>query len=99
MNVEETKAAIAVMQAFVDGEEIEYDPKDDPTEAGDSWFGVANPVWNWDKRTYRIKKEPQTLYAIRWKTGELSAYSSVVDRDRIITGTRGVPVDFVGVVK
>ena len=48
MNIEETKEAIRVMQAFADGKELEsmYDGK---------WGPATAPRWNWDNTQYRIK--------------------------------------------
>jgi hypothetical protein len=49
MNIEQTKEAIRVMQAFVDGKEIE--------SLCDEviWGRVVNPIWSWNNRQYRIK--------------------------------------------
>jgi hypothetical protein len=51
MNIEQTKEAIKVMQAFVDGKEVQsmYDGK---------WASVTVPRWNWDDTQYRIKPTP-----------------------------------------
>jgi hypothetical protein len=51
MNIEQTKEAIKVMQAFVDGKEVQsmYDGK---------WSLVHVPRWNWDDTQYRIKPTP-----------------------------------------
>ena len=51
MNKEQTIEAIKVMQAFVDGKEVEsmYNGK---------WGAVTNPRWNWDDTLYRIKPTP-----------------------------------------
>jgi hypothetical protein len=48
MNIEQTKEAIRIMQAFVDGKEVEcmYDGK---------WASRTNPSWNWTNYFYRIK--------------------------------------------
>ena len=51
MNIEQTKAAIAVMQAFVDGEQIQFD------HLG-IWCDVVGfPYWEWNRHTYRIKPD------------------------------------------
>jgi len=57
MNKDETKEAIEVMQAYVDGAEIEF-------KHTDSWrtlppFGWG---WNWVECSYRIKKAPRTFW-------------------------------------
>jgi len=51
MNIEQTKEAIRVMQAFVDGKKVEsmYDGK---------WASVTVPRWSWDDTQYRIKPTP-----------------------------------------
>ena len=48
MNIEETKEAIRIMQAYVDGKEVElwYEGK---------WSLVHVPRWNLDDTQYRIK--------------------------------------------
>ncbi len=54
MNVEETKEAIKVMEAFVDGEEIEFD-------LGDGWQSYLKhntPSWNWGEIAFRTKPKP-----------------------------------------
>jgi len=58
MNVEETKKAIKVMQAFVGGAEIEAKAKDHAT----TWDN-ATPAWDWEGWDYRIKKKPIEVWA------------------------------------
>lgn len=53
MNKEQTEAAIKVMQAYVDGEEIESRRRND-TE----WRKAVSPSWNFDEKVYRIKPKP-----------------------------------------
>ena len=52
MNREETRKAIEVMQAYVDGEEIEY-------RADERWYSTSSPVFNWEDSDYRIKHKPR----------------------------------------
>lgn len=63
MNIEETKAAIAVMQAYVDGKEIEYQRRD----SGDGWCLLPkrglSPIWNWLEIEYRVRV---TKPSINW---------------------------------
>ena len=48
---------IKIMQAFVDGKEIELMA----THGG--WVMLApNPKWNWDVYSYRIKLQPKIIY-------------------------------------
>ena len=53
MNREETKEAIKVMQAFVDGKEIESRAIDTQ-----DWKICEHPQWDFWGNNYRIKKEP-----------------------------------------
>lgn len=54
MNVEETKKAIEVMQAFVDGKTVHANRR-----KTSFWYNSTTPVWNWDTYEYRIKSEPR----------------------------------------
>ena len=49
MTREETKEAIRVMQAFVDGKDLEYKRHDGV------WMLTTMPSWNWNSIEYRIK--------------------------------------------
>ena len=51
MNREETKKAIAVMQAYVDGKQIES------AQEGCEWR-ASYPIWDWGLNHYRVKPEP-----------------------------------------
>ena len=60
MTPEQTKAAIEVMQAYVDGKTVEVSNSN-----VNNWMEVAgtiSPVWNWDEFRYRIKPEPRTIW-------------------------------------
>lgn len=59
MNIEETKEAIKVMQAFVDGKIVQY-----KQPALDCWYDLVdiNPIWNWGCVNYRIKPEPKEIW-------------------------------------
>ena len=52
MTIEETKEHIAVMQAYVDGKQIQLQLPDG------KWAGIPNPDWVTDAN-YRIKPEPK----------------------------------------
>jgi len=52
MSIEETKEAIRVMQAFVDGKKVEYQISDG------TWLVGLTPSWNWPSTRYRIKPTP-----------------------------------------
>lgn len=69
MNIEETKKAIEVMQAFVDGKEIEYRGNGDC-----DWTKLSIPAWDWSKYIYRIKPaEPKKVKLLAYisNSGEL----------------------------
>ena len=48
MNIEETKEAIRVMQAYVDGKEVEFRDRD-------GWKRTDLPEWQFSATNYRIK--------------------------------------------
>jgi len=49
MNIEETKEAIRVMQAYVDGKEVQY-----KVPIGE-WISTDQPAWNFVGYIYRVK--------------------------------------------
>ena len=51
MNIEQTKEAIRIMQAFVDGKEVEH-------RYNGKWVKIYVPRWDWDDTDYRIKPNP-----------------------------------------
>ena len=62
MNIEQTKEAIKVMQAFVDGKELQVlDPVG-------KWESANSPRWGWDDTQYRIKP---TLKLRPWTSDEV----------------------------
>ena len=64
MNREETKQAIEVMQAYVDGAEIEL--KAQTFSETSDWVPLNSiePVWHWPVYLYRIKPKPQEGYVM-----------------------------------
>ena len=58
MAPEETKRAIAVMQAYADGKEIEFRSKQH------GWMLVKEPGWQWYDFEYRVKPEPFSCWAV-----------------------------------
>ncbi len=52
MTKEETKQFITVMQAYANGEDIEYITYNNGSTC---WRDAKSPNWNWDNFTYRIK--------------------------------------------
>ena len=54
MDRKETAERIKIMQAFVDGKQIEF------KDCMGRWCEAKNPLWNWDSEgKYRIKPEPK----------------------------------------
>ena len=49
MSIEQTKEAIRVMQAYVDGKEVEF------KWMSKDWNSTDKPEWNWSAYDYRIK--------------------------------------------
>lgn len=47
-----TQEKIAVMQAYADGEKIQY-------RCNGDWVDINSPSWNWIKYIYRVKPEPK----------------------------------------
>lgn len=78
MNKEETKEAIKVMQAFVDGKEIEFKSKMYQSEwenqLSTGFSRAWDIVWAWDIFEYRIKSKPVFVFkpevGFTFKTGE-----------------------------
>lgn len=68
---EETKRMIEVMQAYADGEEVEWKLAGRPS----GWDGdpCIMPSWNWDKYDYRVKPQPRVLYVIQDESGQFSS--------------------------
>ncbi len=56
MNIEETKEAIKVMQAFVDGKPCEW-----RCRGLTIWKEIGTPSWDFVKNEYRIKPEPKDI--------------------------------------
>ncbi len=64
MNREDIKKAIAVMQAYVDGEEIEYAKRGIPgVGTACSWDSHDyTPNFDWHNYDYRIKPKPREVW-------------------------------------
>lgn len=56
MTKEQTKEAIRVMQAYVDGSEIDAMERNRVVQ---DWSPDIHPLWDWDRYIYRIKPEPR----------------------------------------
>lgn len=58
MNKDQTKEAIAVMQAFAAGQEVQLRHRGAP---GNEWqkYPASDPKWNWEEFDYRVKPQPR----------------------------------------
>lgn len=63
MNMNDRKRVrrmVDVMEAWLDGEKIEYRCKLDGPE--EDWLEVVSPAWDWDEFDYRVASEPLELW-------------------------------------
>ncbi len=68
MNKQETAEAIKVMQAWIDGADIEALSNEDEGE----WVHIKSfgPSWGWSKQKYRIKPSPREFWITVEPPGE-----------------------------
>ena len=60
MNRDETKKAIEIMQAYVDGAEVQFRSNQYVSEdEAPSWAECAHKYWAWGAMDYRIKPKPR----------------------------------------
>ena len=71
------KEKIEVMQAALDGEEIEV-----YSARGDDWVKTNVPVWNWDNYDYRIKPKHLEFWVNVHSSGSLIACADKVEADK-----------------
>ncbi|RAZ58736.1 hypothetical protein [Campylobacter hyointestinalis] len=64
MTIKETKEMIAVLEAYINGEKIEFSRVYD-----DDWHHISIPSWNWDRYKYRIKHKEENIKA-KFKQGD-----------------------------
>ena len=77
MNIEETKQAIAVMQAYLDGKPIEMRNRDLMSQ----WLSADTSKWNWFNWEYRVKREV-VKYRVALMQGECGFYwTNTVNND------------------
>jgi hypothetical protein len=62
---------INIMQAYVDGKEIEY------LNMMNEWVVIKNPSWDWDGIDYRIKPEPITI-PLDFKNDQKRFYNAII---------------------
>lgn len=61
MKREEVEKQVKVMQAYLDGKDIEYRYRGDNKD----WVDIQEPSWNWHICDYRVKKA-FTMPSINW---------------------------------
>lgn len=62
MNRHETSKAVAVMQAFADGKQVEAAARRHGAQPR-NWMPATTPIWDWVGYDYRIKPEPRRIWA------------------------------------
>ena len=92
-----TQEMIDVMQAFMEGKEIEH------SCVNNSWHVVIEPTWNWDIYDYRIKPaEPKRVKLLAYvtKTGafyhyvEGSQFSHAADNTTFFTRIPSLDLEY-----
>lgn len=68
MTLEQTKEAIRVMQAFVDGKEVQS-----VSRTGTFWTSNKSPSWNWADEDFQIKPT-KTLRPWTWDEVPIGAW-------------------------
>ena len=72
-----TKERLLVMQAYVDGKEIEY-----RAVGIGPWLSAGSPIWNWVEREYRVKPEPpMEIWVNVYPDGRKFTYESLASAE------------------
>ena len=83
------KEKIAVMQAALDGKEIEC-----VNRPSYEWFAITDPDWQWRVCDYRIKQEPMEFWVNICPNGNiLSAHeteATSVENARLVAGVKSI---------
>jgi hypothetical protein len=86
MNIEQTIEAIRVMQAFVDGKEVEFKILVKPEcLTNNEWKTIAQPAWDFNCYTYRIKP---TATLRPWTADEVPLGAWIRRKDALRDGRR-----------
>jgi hypothetical protein len=83
VNIEETKKAIEVMQAFVDGKVVQAD-------IHGRWLDIGPPnsmYWDFTRYNYRIKPEPKEIWVNEYENG----YDDFLYHDKETAESRAAP--------
>ena len=67
-HIERTKDKITIMQAYANGEELQFKYRD-------TWKQVNTPNWDWVQYDYRIKPEPLEIW-VNTYPGNIAAHST-----------------------
>ena len=87
--IKTTKQHIEVMQAFIDGKEIEYE-RINRTNVSEIWKTASTPIWDFTNYTYRIK--PSDKKNVKHFTSPLHSHSdSFWENSKPIEKTHNVP--------
>lgn len=89
MDKEQTKACIEVMQAYVDGKEIQL-----RANPHNEWLLTNSPLWDWAAWEYRIKPAPKIIYVNEY-VDYVSAYLMEKDARNVGTLARKIAVPYV----
>jgi len=71
MTKQQTQEAIKVMQAYTDGEHVEY------TYDITTWRTCVNPLWDWTNYDYRIAKPKPVKLAVGMKASCLLSSNNI----------------------
>jgi hypothetical protein len=92
----DTKEKIEVMQAYLDGKQIEARGK--PAKATHTWTPLHNtPTWDWLRTDYRVKKEPAVAWGVVSDKAELLSVHKRV-AEALIASIGGTVVKLVEVI-
>jgi hypothetical protein len=80
-NKEEIKERIRIMQAWLDGEEVQWFDKEWDTLGGSS-AQHAGAAFDFEQYTYRIKPKPREIWALFYPNGSVDTFNS---EDRAIS--------------
>lgn len=88
MSIEDTKAKIAVMQAYVDGKPIEYKARHDPN---DPWELNGDPGWAFENCDYRVAPpKPREVFLIYSTFGAIYSVRTDIDCDEADSLARNI---------
>ncbi len=90
MNREETKQAIEVMQASLDGAEIEGRMRPGFVDYKGGWRLKVLGRWDWHSYVYRVKPKPREWLAYVLQNGSLHTIIDASEQEKEIVKVREV---------